>query len=236
VRGSLIAAKEAFIVLGIMAGYAALAIMEAAGVDEASQWRISWATPFPFALAIFTIMSYAPYSPRWLLKKKRVGEARAAMRYLLPEDDESSIDREVSTIQATLQTEAGAGAEVESASSGVCFCCDESEKRQWSLLSTARRPLIVGLMMVALQQVTGQPTVLYYAQARGAAAAQPHGRRTAAVLPPSHAATATATADRHMARAQAYAAVVSRHHVATRRHHVAIMSPSCRHHVAIMSP
>jgi sugar porter (SP) family MFS transporter len=164
VRGSLVAAKEAFIVLGMVFAFGMLAIVESAGVAEANQWRFTWAAPFPFAVAVIGIMSVAPYSPRWLLKQKRTAEAREAMRYLLPGMDEATISQEMSTVEATLHDEVASLGGGESARKAACFCCDDSEKRQWSLLCSARRPLLVGTMVVTLQQVTGQPTVLYYAQ------------------------------------------------------------------------
>ena len=42
--------------------------------------------------------------------------------------------------------------------------CSRDEQRKWAALCAARRPLVAGLGLVVLQQVTGQPTVLYYAQ------------------------------------------------------------------------
>ena len=38
------------------------------------------------------------------------------------------------------------------------------EKQKWAQLLSSKRPLVAGLGLVLLQQVTGQPTVLYYAQ------------------------------------------------------------------------
>jgi len=39
-----------------------------------------------------------------------------------------------------------------------------SERRKWAQIFMARRALIVGLGLISMQQITGQPTVLYYAQ------------------------------------------------------------------------
>jgi len=44
------------------------------------------------------------------------------------------------------------------------FPCSAPEKRKWARLGTAAGALVGGLGLVFFQQLTGQPTVLYYAQ------------------------------------------------------------------------
>ena len=70
VRGLLIALKEAFIVLGILGGFAAAAIGPAA-LPAVAAFRVIWAPPLVIAAVVFLGMSCMPPSPRWLMLQAR---------------------------------------------------------------------------------------------------------------------------------------------------------------------
>ena len=79
VRGFLVSAKEAFIVGGILLGFAVSAIVDATGLDG-DGYRVTWGLPLPFALAIFLGMKFiAPPSPRWLVLRQQETQGQANM-------------------------------------------------------------------------------------------------------------------------------------------------------------
>jgi len=146
IRGLLIALKEAFIVGGMLVGYGLVAAV--GGMDQEYQWRISWGFPGIIALIIAFLMWIGPESPRWLVMRGRSLDAVTALRYLRPSAPETALSRDV--------------AEMESALGNVSS--DTSEGGLWRQLCGAKRALLAGLGLVAFQQITGQPTVLYVAQ------------------------------------------------------------------------
>ena len=181
VRGFLIALKEGFIVLGMVFGFSVVASVEGV-LDPSQEWRVTWAVPALFALVILSIMGfYAPPSPRWLVLRGRPDESREALRFLRPALTDDQIKKEVEEMQSMVtSTSSGGGGGGSEESGDVYKKADDvmkpssasefpgpfssDEKRKWAQLLSSKRPLVAGLGLVLLQQVTGQPTVLYYAQ------------------------------------------------------------------------
>ena len=181
IRGLLISLKEGFIVGGILAGFSASAFCIAAGLPADTAWRVIWLAPSGVAGIIWIGMALvAPESPRWLLlramaiggsgppstpslhqkKQQCLEDARLALRRLRAPDvwpwslgasppfDEAAevwVEAEVIGIQEMVVGGDGDGAEA--------GCAEVLQ---------ARKALIAGLGLVLLQQVTGQPSVLYY--------------------------------------------------------------------------
>lgn len=150
VRGTLIATKEAFIVLGILSGYGVVALIDS-GVTESAQWRISWGVPGLISAGIFAAMLSQPYSPRWLVLQHRVDDALASLHTLRPMASDVALRGEIAEMQATLAAEKPPDG-------------GETELQRWRQLCSARRALVACLGLIVFQQITGQPTVLYYAQ------------------------------------------------------------------------
>jgi len=164
VRGMLVGGKEGFIVGGILAGFAAAAVGEAA-LPATSVFRGVWALPVPISLVIFGGMWLMPPSPRWLLLRAASSSARqdlegspvldpggrsaalAALSRFRRGSSPSAVEAELAAIEATL-------AEVSVARAG-----------SWAEMLTSRRALLAGLGLISLQQLTGQPSVLYYQDA-----------------------------------------------------------------------
>jgi sugar porter (SP) family MFS transporter len=145
IRGLLVSLKEAFIVLGMVLGYS----IGYAYADTVGGWRYTYFWSCPFAVAMFFGMFYLPYSARWLALKGRVLEARESLRFVLPNLPESEAE--------AMQEVANKAAEAQEQ--------NKSMAGDWKRLTspTILPAMVAGVGLVFLQQVTGQPSVLYYA-------------------------------------------------------------------------
>lgn len=88
IRGLLVSLKEAFIVLGMVVGYA----IGYAYSERDGGWRITYLWACPFAFLMFCGMVYLPYSARWLALKGRINEARQSLKWVEPDIKESAVD------------------------------------------------------------------------------------------------------------------------------------------------
>ena len=97
---------------------------------------------------MFLGMSYLPYSARWLALKGRMSEARQSLQFVTPNLPESEIE----AVREAAEKAADA-------TSKTSFADDY--RRLTS--PTVFPALVAGVGLVFFQQVTGQPSVLYYA-------------------------------------------------------------------------
>ncbi|CAM9401921.1 unnamed protein product [Heterosigma akashiwo] len=143
IRGLLISLKEAFIVVGILIGYVLGYVYD----ETAGGWRYVYGSSMLFAAAMFVGMLMLPPSSRWLVTRGRNEEAWASLKFITPGARQADFDELVRAFE-----ESRAVAEA-------------SSKQGWEALTTGpcRLALIAGCGVVVLQQVTGQPSVLYYA-------------------------------------------------------------------------
>jgi sugar porter (SP) family MFS transporter len=147
IRGVLVSLKEVFIVLGMLLGYTI-------GYSYSSRvggWRVTYF----WAVAPAVIMLYGmwnlPYSARWLALQGRISEAKDSMRFVIPELPSTEVEslRELA-LQSSMR---------------------RAENRPESLFEDIRRfrapniypALVAGIGLVIFQQISGQPSVLYYA-------------------------------------------------------------------------
>lgn len=142
VRGAFISAKEAFIVGGILLGYVAGAVL----VDAEAGWRTMLGVSALPALVLGAGMLLLPDSPRWLAQAGKgaaaAGDALAALRgAAVPR---AAIDAEVAGFSGAAGPQAAAGL-------GALLAPKNA------------RALYAGLSLMLFQQITGQPSVLYYA-------------------------------------------------------------------------
>ncbi|XP_073140298.1 D-xylose-proton symporter-like 3, chloroplastic isoform X2 [Henckelia pumila] len=155
IRGTLISLKELFIVLGILLGY----FIGSSQIDAVGGWRYMYGFSAPIAFVMGLGMLSLPPSPRWLLLKAIQGKgslqeykekAILALRKLRG----GSLDDKVSEkqIEDTLVSLKSAYSDQESGG---------------NLLEVFQGPslkaFIIGGGLVLFQQITGQPSVLYYA-------------------------------------------------------------------------
>ena len=141
VRGLLISLKEGFIVGGIMLGYLGSYVIF--GQDEG--WRSLLSTPAVPAALLMLGMSRLPDSPRWLLQRGRpASEAREALEQVRGKKaNRDIVDAEMARMVSSDHHVGG---------------INELFRRE------NLRPLYIGISVVLFQQITGQPSVLYYAE------------------------------------------------------------------------
>lgn len=155
IRGTLVSLKELFIVLGILLGY----FVGSFQIDVVGGWRYMFGVSAPVALLMGLGMWSLPPSPRWLLLRAVQGKgslqdykekavlALSRLRGRPPSDKLS--ERQIEDTFVSLKT---------------TYADQESEG---SILEVFQGPslkaFIIGGGLVLFQQITGQPSVLYYA-------------------------------------------------------------------------
>lgn len=175
----MISLKEGLVVVGILLGY----VVSFVFVDAVGGWRWMYGLGALPALALGCGMLFLPESPRWLVLAGR-GQS-SALRALLAVKGKAGTRAqcaaELESIVAALAEDArGAeGGERDAGGSGapgVLAGLPSSVPSRGSspLFSPAadvltlfqrqyRRPLVAGTCLMLFQQITGQPSVLYYA-------------------------------------------------------------------------
>ncbi|KVH89943.1 D-xylose-proton symporter-like 2 [Cynara cardunculus var. scolymus] len=152
IRGRLISLKEFFIVLGMVLGYVVGSLL----VDVNAGWRYMYATAVPFAVVMGIGMWWLPASPRWILLRAIQGKgdmqdlreyAIYCLRRLRGEAINNSASQEVQEILVELS-----------------YISEENEATLGEMFQgKCLKALTVGGGLVLFQQITGQPSVLYYA-------------------------------------------------------------------------
>eukprot|EP00904_Undaria_pinnatifida_P002460 jgi/Undpi1/12214/HiC_scaffold_5.g01890.m1 len=138
VRGVLVSMKEAMIVVGMLLGYSLGWVLD----DTAGGWRWTYGVASVPAVAMLVGMYGMPPSARWLVFSGRIDAARKSLQFVTPGISELA----VAEIQASAEKTQGQEAGFDVLMGPTC-----------------KNALIVGLGLVTLQQITGQPSVLYYA-------------------------------------------------------------------------
>jgi sugar porter (SP) family MFS transporter len=133
IRGRLVSLNQLAIVIGILVSY--LAGWALAGTGEQS-WRWMFAVAAVPSILFFGALFFVPESPRWLVKEGRKAEAAKVLARL------GEAPAQLRAIEEAIEEESGS---------------------LWQLLEKSlRRPLVIGITLAVLQQVTGINTVLYY--------------------------------------------------------------------------
>ncbi|XP_038977833.1 D-xylose-proton symporter-like 2 [Phoenix dactylifera] len=152
IRGILISLKEFFIVIGMLFGYIAGSLF----VDLVAGWRYMYATSAPVSLIMGIGMWWLPPSPRWLLLcaiqgKRNMPEAKEFAVCCLCQLRGQAID-------------SSASEQVDSILDELSYSDQEKQVTLSEIFQgKCLKALIIGAGLVFFQQVTGQPSVLYYA-------------------------------------------------------------------------
>ncbi|QDP97496.1 sugar porter family MFS transporter [Microlunatus elymi] len=135
-RGGVTSFNQLMVTTGILVSYLVAAGFQ--NVDGTWRWMLGLSAVPGLALALG--MLTVPASPRWLVSKGRLDEAREVLRRTRQADE---VDQEIDDIEQTTKLEAGKGIR--------------------DLFRVPLRPLmVVGLILAAGQQLIGVNTVIYY--------------------------------------------------------------------------
>jgi len=154
VRGTLVSAKEAVVVLGIFLGFLTGAVFS--GV-ETTGWRFMVAAAALLAVVMEAGIAFVPESPRFLVLRAVRGNGLLGV-------DEALMRRAAESL--AFFRSATSPAEVEPELQAMRSAIAGSVGQQVAGVTDAFRyplPLVIGCGLVLLQQVTGQPSVLYFA-------------------------------------------------------------------------
>ncbi len=136
VRGSLVAVNMLAITSGIVVAYLVDYAFSSSGA-----WRYMFGLAAIPSIALVIGMWRLPDSPRWLISKSKVEQAR---KILLRARTSSDVSPEISDIQKSMEKQSVGG-------------------MKGLLQPSLRMPLIVGMGLAIFQQITGINTVMYYA-------------------------------------------------------------------------
>lgn len=146
-RGTLVCCFQLFITAGIFIGYCVT--YGTKKLEGSRQWRIPLGLCFLWAIFLVAGMLCMPESPRYLVEKERIEEAKksiARSNKTTPED--AIVLNEVQLIQAGIDREKLAGSAL------------------WKELVTGKprifRRVVMGIMLQSLQQLTGNNYFFYY--------------------------------------------------------------------------
>jgi SP family galactose:H+ symporter-like MFS transporter len=136
VRGSLVAVNMLAITTGIL-----LAYLVDYAFSASHGWRYMFGLAVVPSIGLVIGMWWLPDSPRWLISKSKIDQARQVLRRARTD---SSSDPEIKDIQQSM---------AEQDKGGLAGLFQPS----------LRMPMIVGLGLAIFQQITGINTVIYYA-------------------------------------------------------------------------
>ncbi|XVF41665.1 hypothetical protein PTKIN_Ptkin01aG0298000 [Pterospermum kingtungense] len=152
IRGQLISLKEFFIVLGMVAGYGIGSLL----VETVAGWRYMYGASTPLAVITGIGMWWLPASPRWLLLRAIQGKGN------MQELRETAICC-LCRLRGQYISES-ASEQVDEILTELSYVGEEKEATLGELFhGKCLKALIIGAGLVLFQQITGQPSVLYYA-------------------------------------------------------------------------
>ncbi|KAL3850645.1 hypothetical protein ACJIZ3_012527 [Penstemon smallii] len=154
IRGTLISLKELFIVLGILLGY----FVGSIEINAIGGWRYMFGFSAPIALLMSLGMWSLPQSPRWLLLRAVQGKGS------LQEYKEKAI-LALKKLRGGSSDDKLAEKQIEDTLVSLKSAYDDQESGGFLEVfrGPSRKAFIIGGGLVLLQQITGQPSVLYYA-------------------------------------------------------------------------
>ncbi|KAK1396802.1 D-xylose-proton symporter-like 3, chloroplastic [Heracleum sosnowskyi] len=155
IRGTLISMKELLIVLGMLLGY----FVGSWKIDAVGGWRYMFGLSSPIAMIIGIGTWSLPPSPRWLLLREVEGKGS---RHEYKEEAILALSK----LRGRPPGDELSKMQIDDALTSLKSQSDE-QKYKGSLLDVVRGPnlkaFIIGGGLVLFQQITGQPSVLYYA-------------------------------------------------------------------------
>ncbi|KAG9454585.1 hypothetical protein H6P81_007489 [Aristolochia fimbriata] len=155
IRGTLISLKELLIVLGILLGY----LIGSIEINAIGGWRYMYGLSVPIAVLMGLGMWSLPPSPRWLLLRAVQGKGP------LQEYKEKAMNA-LTRLRGRIAGDKVSENQIEDTLASLRSAYSDQES-EGSILEVFQGPslkaLIIGGGLVLFQQITGQPSVLYYA-------------------------------------------------------------------------
>ena len=140
-RGRLVAVAQLNIVFGIMIAYLTNYIIAGMHLGE-FEWRWMLIIEAVPAALFFIFLFATPRSPRWLIAKNLVDEARIVLEKC--GTDSGDIGKEIIDIQNSLSS-------------------DKQKKREPLFIKKYRKPILLAVAIAAFNQLSGINAILYYA-------------------------------------------------------------------------
>ena len=137
-RGRLVGFFQLNVVAGILLAYFSNYLI-GASVGGASDWRWMLGVSSLPALLFLLMLLFIPESPRWLVQKSRVAEARSTLEQI----GEENIDRELDKIVKSVDVEHGQG-------------------REALFQSKYMMPIFLAVSIAMFNQLSGINAILYY--------------------------------------------------------------------------
>jgi sugar porter (SP) family MFS transporter len=139
-RGRLVALYQLAITIGILSAYLSNSyILNVLGSENQEAWRWMFATETAPAFLFFVMLFFIPESPRWLLSKNRLDEARNILHKYIPR---AEADRQIEFARTQKNDETG-------------FWLILKQKSLVNLL-------FIGAALAALSQLSGINAIIYF--------------------------------------------------------------------------
>ena len=146
-RGTLVSCYQLMITLGIFLGYCTNYGTKT--YSNSVQWRVPLGLSFAWAIFMIVGLMFVPESPRYLVEKNLMEEAKASVaKSNKVSVEDPAVQAEVDMIAAGVEAERMAGA--------------ASIKELFSTKTKVFQRLIMGIMIQSLQQLTGSNYFFYY--------------------------------------------------------------------------
>ncbi|HON08008.1 MAG TPA: sugar porter family MFS transporter [Verrucomicrobiota bacterium] len=139
-RGRLVAITQFNIVLGILLAYLSNYVIGSMNLGS-SEWRWMFGVEAVPSALFFLMLFLIPQSPRWLVAKKRIDEARTVLEKY--GTDTGSVDEEIKEIEQSLSAEHNLLEEP--------FFCKKYAK-----------PILLAVAIAAFNQLSGINAIIYY--------------------------------------------------------------------------
>lgn len=137
-RGRLVGFFQFSIVFGILVAYFSNFVIGTMGFGEV-EWRWKLGISAAPAAVFFFLLFYIPRSPRWLVKKGRVGEARLVLMLIGEENAEEELGQIVESIDL-----------------------EHAGKKQHLFSRKFRFPVFLAITVAMFNQLAGINSILYY--------------------------------------------------------------------------
>ncbi len=140
-RGRMVALTQFNIVFGILLAYISNYLIKSMDLGEIT-WRWMFGVEAIPALAFVILLIFNPRSPRWLISRNLVGEARRVLERVGADTD--NIDKEIEDIQASQYAE-------------------RNSVKEKFFQAKYLKPILLAITIAVFNQLSGINAILYYA-------------------------------------------------------------------------